>query len=81
MTGVDLGTLADLVVCPRSHSPLVADGGRLVCTDSGCRLSFPVRDGIPILLVDEATELDRDDWQAVVGDQAAGHDAILEESK
>lgn len=46
----------DLLACPcPQHAPLAADeaNGRIVCTR--CRTSFDVRDGIPVLLLDEAT--------------------------
>jgi uncharacterized protein YbaR (Trm112 family) len=46
--------LLQVVVCPACRSALEADdaAGELVCT--GCRLAYPVRDDIPVLLVDEA---------------------------
>ncbi|MCE7083274.1 Trm112 family protein [Streptomyces sp. ST2-7A] len=58
MSLVDAGLL-DLLACPACHAPLREDGtageaGELVCTSDTCRLAYPVRDGIPILLVDEA---------------------------
>lgn len=49
----------EILRCPACGSPL-ADGVRpdgapeLVCTDEACALAYPVRDGIPVLLVDEA---------------------------
>ena len=45
----------DLLACPcPAHAPLVADvdAGVVACTSCGRR--FPVRDGIPVLLLDEA---------------------------
>ncbi|WP_304605023.1 Trm112 family protein [Actinotalea lenta] len=47
------GWARDLLRCPACHGEL-AGSGPLTCTV--CRRSYPVRDGIPVLLVDEATE-------------------------
>ncbi len=46
--------LLDLIVCPACHAALAVDvaAEELVCT--GCGLAYPVRDDIPVLLVDEA---------------------------
>ncbi len=45
--------LLEIVACPACRSGLkVDDGGEMACT--GCERSYPVRDGIPVLLVDEA---------------------------
>ena len=46
--------LLEILACPDCKSPLRADdaAGELVCT--GCGLAYPVRDDIPVLLVDEA---------------------------
>lgn len=46
--------LLELIVCPACRSALAADdeAAELVCT--GCGLAYPVRDDIPVLLVDEA---------------------------
>lgn len=46
--------LLDLIVCPACHGSLAVDdpAGELVC--GGCGLAYPVRDDIPVLLVDEA---------------------------
>jgi uncharacterized protein YbaR (Trm112 family) len=46
--------LLEILACPDCHAPLRADedAAELVCT--GCGLAYPVRDDIPVLLVDEA---------------------------
>jgi len=44
--------LLDLLVCPTDHQPVREDGDALVCTACGRR--YPVRDGIPVMLLDEA---------------------------
>ena len=51
--------LMEILACPQCHSPLRADeggehGDELVCTSSTCGLAYPVRDDIPVLLIDEA---------------------------
>ena len=48
--------LIDNIVCPKCRASLRADGAasELVCT--GCGLAYPVRDNIPVLLVDEARQ-------------------------
>ena len=53
-------TIREVLACPRCHGPLVdaADGVALECP--ACRLRFPVRDGIPVMLLDQAERLDRD---------------------
>lgn len=52
-------TLLDLVRCPRCRGPLevdaaagTADEGGLTC--AACSLRYPVRGGVPVLLVDDA---------------------------
>jgi uncharacterized protein YbaR (Trm112 family) len=47
--------LLDLLACPGAdHSPLELDesGDALVCTS--CQSQFPIQNGIPVLLIDEA---------------------------
>ena len=48
--------LLEIIACPVCHSALRADDAadELVCTSSSCGLAYPVRDDIPVLLVDEA---------------------------
>lgn len=48
---IDQGLL-DIIVCPDCHGALETQGEELVCT--ACGLAYPVRDDIPVLLVDEA---------------------------
>jgi uncharacterized protein YbaR (Trm112 family) len=55
MSGMISQDLLDLLVCPVCKKPLVQkeNGESLKCAE--CRRVYPVRDNIPILLVDEAT--------------------------
>jgi len=45
--------LMDILVCPACKGNLRDEDRELVCTS--CGLRYPVRDGIPIMLVEEAT--------------------------
>ena len=47
-------TLAEVLVCPVDKADLTEDldASRLECTECGRR--YPVKDGIPIMLVDQA---------------------------
>lgn len=48
--------LLDILACPNCHGALAVDHERdeLVCLSADCGLAYPVRSGIPVLLIDEA---------------------------
>lgn len=60
--------LLDILVCPKTHAKVVLDGERLVSTDPETRLAYRIEGGFPRMLIDEATELPRDEWQKVMGE-------------
>lgn len=62
----DPETALSLLVCPKSHAPLVHEDGRLVSTDPDTRLRYPIRDGIPVLLIDEADEVEAGAWAQIM---------------
>jgi len=53
--------LLDILACPNCKGPLlyVKEANELIC--KGDRLAFPVRDDIPVMLIDEARELAADE--------------------
>jgi uncharacterized protein YbaR (Trm112 family) len=55
--GVD-PKLLEILVCPRTKGPLEYDRGRNELISRQAGLAYPIRDGIPIMLVDEARKLD-----------------------
>ncbi len=57
--------LLAILVCPVSKTSLVVsqDGDELQCVASG--LAYPVRDGIPVLLAEEARELAPEELEAL----------------
>ncbi|MET7637593.1 Trm112 family protein [Streptomyces sp. NPDC005438] len=50
--------LLQILACPACHGALEEGSEELRCTAEGCRLVYPIRDGIPVLLVDEARRAD-----------------------
>lgn len=44
--------LLEILACPVDHAPLRDETERLVC--SACGRRYPIRDGIPVMLVEEA---------------------------
>ena len=50
--------LFEMLVCPLTKGPLRYDSGKKELVSPHAKLAYPIRDGVPILLVDEARELD-----------------------
>lgn len=50
--------LLEILVCPVTHGPLVYDRARQELVSRGARLAYPIRDGVPIMLPEEARSLD-----------------------
>lgn len=48
-------SLIELLICPSCHGEIVYKDRRklIICTE--CGLQYPVRDNVPVMLVDEAT--------------------------
>jgi len=51
--------LMEILVCPVSKKSLVQKEDELVCYESG--LAYPIRDGIPIMMPEEARKLKKDE--------------------
>ena len=73
----DLEGIKDILVCPKSKSKLVMQDASLICVDPDCRLRYDIRDGIPIMLIEEATELSSEDWKATMQKQGRDPDSGL----
>jgi uncharacterized protein len=50
--------LLEVLVCPLTKAPLEYDAARQELISRQAKLAFPIREGIPIMLVDEARKLD-----------------------
>jgi uncharacterized protein YbaR (Trm112 family) len=49
--------LLDILVCPLTKAPLRYDAAAQELISDKAKLAYPIRDGIPIMLIDEAREL------------------------
>lgn len=50
--------LLEVLVCPISKSTLRYDAAKNELVSEAAKLAFPIRDGIPIMLIDEARRID-----------------------
>ncbi|MBL8849092.1 MAG: hypothetical protein JNG89_05390 [Planctomycetaceae bacterium] len=65
----DLGVI---LVCPHCRVEVARLDDAYVCRSADCRRSYPVVDGIPKFLVDDATLLSPEEWRAVVPQNGDG---------
>lgn len=56
-TGVDR-RLLEILVCPLTKASLTYDAARQELVSEAAKLAYPIRDGIPIMLPEEARPLD-----------------------
>ncbi len=50
--------MLEALICPLTHQTLKYDAERQELVSVGANVAFPIRDGIPVMLVDEARALD-----------------------
>ena len=50
--------LLEILVCPVTRGPLTYDRERRELVSEGARLAYPIREGVPIMLPEEARALD-----------------------
>jgi uncharacterized protein YbaR (Trm112 family) len=49
--------LLEILVCPVTHGPLELDRAKGELISRSARLAYPIRDGVPIMLPEEARDL------------------------
>jgi uncharacterized protein YbaR (Trm112 family) len=57
--------LLEILVCPATKGQLVYDRSRQELLSQGAGLAYPIRDGIPIMLEDEARRLSPEELEAL----------------
>jgi len=58
--------LMKILVCPESHARLVQVGDWLYSTDPQTRRRYPIREGIPIMLLEESEVVDPTEFEKVL---------------
>lgn len=57
--------LLDILACPICKGPLIYDAAKQELISRSERLAFPIRDGIPVMLEDEARQLTKEETEAL----------------
>jgi uncharacterized protein YbaR (Trm112 family) len=57
--------LLQILVCPRTRTPLVYDAARQELISRAARLAYPIRDGIPVMSPEEARVLDDEELRTL----------------
>jgi len=55
--------LLDILVCPVTKGSLKIDEERQELISTSARLAYPIRDGIPVMLEDEARTINEEEYQ------------------
>jgi uncharacterized protein YbaR (Trm112 family) len=55
--------LLEILVCPVTKGPLVYDRQRQELISKAARLAYPIRDGIPVMLEEEARRLEPSEYE------------------
>ena len=50
--------MLEVLVCPQTRAQLTFDASKQELVSKAAHLAYPIRNGIPIMLVDEARKLD-----------------------
>jgi uncharacterized protein YbaR (Trm112 family) len=55
--------LLEILVCPVTKAPLIYDRERQELISKPARLAYPIRDGIPVMLEEEARKLEPSEYE------------------
>ncbi len=67
MNRIDPGLL-EMLACPESKAPLVQVADWLYSTNPHTRRRYPIRDGIPIMLVEEAETVSEAEFRRIMAE-------------
>jgi hypothetical protein len=46
--------LLEILACPQCRADVKLEDKKIICTNPQCGLRYPIRDGIPVMLIEEA---------------------------
>ena len=55
--------LLDILVCPVTKGPLKFDKEKQELVSTSARLAYPIRDGVPVMLEDEARTISEEEYE------------------
>ncbi|MBI1933228.1 MAG: hypothetical protein HYS24_11895 [Ignavibacteriales bacterium] len=58
--------LLEILCCPETKADLVLEGNFLISVDKATRRKYRIEDDIPIMLIDEAEQLNLDEWTEIM---------------
>ena len=58
--------LLEILACPMTKAKLVLEGNWLISTDAKTRRRYPVKDDIPVMLIEESEEMNETEWREIM---------------
>lgn len=55
--------LMEILACPVTKGPLIYDENKQELISTSARLAYPIRDDIPVMLEEEARQIDEEEYQ------------------
>ena len=53
--------ILEILACPKCKTTVAMENDEIRCTNPACGLIYPVRDGIPVMLIEEARQPETSD--------------------
>ena len=63
--------LLKILACPACRSAVVELDDQILCAGKDCRRRYAVSEGIPVMLIDESTQLDPETWRQALQQASA----------
>lgn len=58
--------LLEILRCPETKAPLLLENNYLISMDKNTRRRYPIVDDVPVMLVDQSTQLTVEEWTEVM---------------